>query len=342
VSSAANVLSDGSNTSDVAPPALCIRGLHTGFRARGLTVPAVRGVDLDLHAGEVTVLLGESGSGKSVTAKSVLRLYGPSATISGEVELEGSNLLDLDGPQMRAIRGASVALVPQDPTGSLDPLRRIGSQIIEVLRQHRIAPTRSAARSRALELLAEVGIPDPDRVARSFPHELSGGMRQRAVIAIAVACRPQVLIADEPTTALDVTVQAQILDLFRTLVRELDVALLLVTHDVGVAEEMGDRIGVMYAGKIVEYGAAAEVLRTPMHPYTRALLESIPRPGVSRGGLLSIVGQPPISGELPPGCPFAPRCSSALDRCHEEEPQLVALGATRSASCHLSASEVSR
>ncbi len=316
-------------------PTLRIRGLETTFSSRGLTVGAVRGVDLDLRPGEVTVLLGESGSGKSVTAKSVMRLYGSSARFGGTVELDGRNLLALDRKAMLAVRGAEIAMVPQDPTGALDPLRRIGAQIVEVLRQHKVVSSKAAAAQRALELLDQVGIPDPRRVARSFPHELSGGMRQRAVIAIAVSCSPKVLIADEPTTALDVTVQAQILELFRGLIGELGSAVLLVTHDVGVAEEVGDRVGVMYAGRIVEFGPAAEVLRSPRHPYTRALLDSIPTPGLARGELRPITGQPPISGEFPPGCAFAPRCPHAMDRCHHSDAVLVEVGIGRRAACHL-------
>ncbi|MEZ5236439.1 MAG: ABC transporter ATP-binding protein [Acidimicrobiales bacterium] len=323
-----------------ATPTLRIRELHTTFRSRGLTVHAVRGVDLDLHPGEITVLLGESGSGKSVTAKSVMRLYGANARFDGSVQLEGRELLTLSNKEMLPVRGGEIAMVPQDPTAALDPLRRVGAQLVEVLRQHKVVPDKAAARERALELLAQVGIPDPRRVARSFPHELSGGMRQRAVIAIAVSCNPKVLIADEPTTALDVTVQAQILDLFGRLIAELHSAVLLVTHDVGVAEEVGDRVGVMYAGRIVEFGPAGEVLRDPRHPYTRALLDSIPSPGVERGRLRSIVGQPPVSGELPAGCAFAARCPDAFDRCRRHDATLVSVGERRQAACHLLDAEV--
>ncbi|MFN0030102.1 MAG: ABC transporter ATP-binding protein [Acidimicrobiales bacterium] len=325
--------SDSPDTS--VQPTLRVVDLNTTFRARGLTVHAVRDVNLELYPGEITVLLGESGSGKSVTARSVMRLYGPGAELSGRVELEGRELLSLSPKAMLPIRGAQIAMIPQDPTAALDPLRRIGAQLVEVLRQHSMVPNRKAASVRALELLDQVGIPDPPRVARSFPHELSGGMRQRAVIAIAVSCNPKVLIADEPTTALDVTVQAQILDLFGRLIGELGSAVLLVTHDVGVAEEVGDRLGVMYAGRIVEFGPAGAVLRDPRHPYTRALLDSIPTPGVERGRLRSIVGQPPVSGELSPGCAFANRCPHALSTCNETDAELQAVGIGRTAACHL-------
>ena len=328
------VQTSSSARSAATDPTLRIKDLHTTFTSRGLTVGAVRGVNLDLLPGEITVLLGESGSGKSVTAKSVMRLYGSTAKFAGSVELQGRDLLKASDKEMLAVRGADIALVPQDPSAALDPLRRIGSQIVEVLRQHRMVADKATAQVRALELLEQVGIPDPRRVARSFPHELSGGMRQRAVIAIAVSCDPKVLIADEPTTALDVTVQAQILELFRTLTDRMNSAVLLVTHDVGVAEEVGDQIGVMYAGRIVEYGPAKEVLASPQHPYTKALLDSIPTPGLARGQLLSIVGQPPVSGELPPGCAFAPRCPKADERCQTADAALVPVLSNRLAACH--------
>ena len=335
-SSDTGAMADTTPADGDVPATLRLRDLHTTFSSRGLTVHAVRGVDLDLHPGEITVLLGESGSGKSVTAKSIMRLYGANATFAGTVELDGRGDLLAAGPkEMLSVRGPEIALIPQDPSAALDPLRRIGAQIVEVLRQHKAVPDRAAAKARALELLGQVGIPDPARVYRSFPHELSGGMRQRAVIAIAVSCDPRVLIADEPTTALDVTVQAQILALFRSLIDRMGSAVLLVTHDVGVAEEVGDRIGVMYAGRIVEYGPAADVLGAPRHPYTRALLDSIPSPGVERGRLRSITGQPPVSGELPPGCAFAPRCPDAHDRCRAADPVLVDLPGRRLAACHL-------
>jgi oligopeptide/dipeptide ABC transporter ATP-binding protein len=323
---------DGAGT---GVPTLRIRDLRTSFSSRGLKVAAVRGVDIDLRPGEITVLLGESGSGKSVTAKSVMRLYGGTAQIEGRAELEGRDLFTMSSRQMLAVRGADVALVPQDPTAALDPLRRVGAQIVEVLRLHKAVRSKAEAKARSLELLDLVGIPDPARVFRAFPHELSGGMRQRAVIAIAVSCDPKVLIADEPTTALDVTVQAQILDLFLSLVSRLRSAVLLVTHDVGVASEVGDRVGVMYAGRIVEFGPAAEVLASPRHPYTRALLDSMPTPEVERGSLRSITGQPPVSGQFASGCAFHPRCPSAFAPCSVTDPELVGLGGNRFAACHL-------
>jgi oligopeptide/dipeptide ABC transporter ATP-binding protein len=305
---------------------LSVRDLHTSFGTDARPISAVRGVSFDLVRGRVLVLLGESGSGKSVTARSVLRLYGSSARVSGQASLGDMDLLAADERQLEQVRGREIALVPQDPTGALDPLVRIGAQLAEVLRHHGMVDSKAEAATRARELLRLVGIPDPDRVARSYPHQLSGGMRQRAVIAIAVACEPKVLLADEPTTALDVTVQAQILDLFVSLQQTLDMAILLVTHDVGVADQVGDEIAVMYAGRIVERGPTAQVLERPAHPYTRALLSSLPQPGVARGGLNAIPGRAVLAGEPLQGCPFSPRCPNTVDACTTDEPVLVPVG----------------
>ncbi|TNC25142.1 ABC transporter ATP-binding protein [Amycolatopsis alkalitolerans] len=316
----------------VIPP-LEVRDLSTTFVARRRRTEVVRGVSFTIGRGETMMLLGESGSGKSVTARSIMRLYGSSAEIGGSVRLAGQELLGLGEPRLRAIRGNQIALVPQDPTGALDPLRRIGSQLAEVLAVHGVEGVKTAAHRRAEELLAMVGIPDPKRVAGSYPHELSGGMRQRAVIAIAVSCDPQVLIADEPTTALDVTVQAQILELLARLQQRLGMAVLMVTHDVGVAADFGGRVGVMYAGRLVEAGPASEVLSAPRHPYTAGLLESLPTPGAARGALRSIVGAPPPVGAFPAGCAFAPRCRQARPSCTHEDPPLVAVAEDRAAAC---------
>jgi oligopeptide/dipeptide ABC transporter ATP-binding protein len=314
--------------SDAAAPALDVAHLSTTFATPRGEVHAVKDVSFTLPQGQTMVLLGESGSGKSVTVRSLLRLHGGTATrVGGTVRLAGEDITGASPARLERIRGARIALVPQDPTAALDPLRRVGSQLEEVLRWHRIVDGRRAARGRAHELLERVGLPDPERVARSYPHELSGGMRQRVVIALAVSCEPAVLLADEPTTALDVTVQAQILDLFAELQRDLGTALLLITHDVGVAADVGGQVGVMYAGRLVETGRTADVLATPGHPYTRGLLASLPAPGTPRGGLTVIPGRPPVPGESFPGCAFAPRCPVAVASCTDgDDPPLMAFG----------------
>jgi oligopeptide/dipeptide ABC transporter ATP-binding protein len=250
------------------------------------------------------------------------------------VHLAGRSLFDLDERAMRKLRGAEIAMVPQDPTAALDPLRRIGAQIVEVLRTHDIEKSRAGAKARALDLLASVGIPDPARVLRSYPHELSGGMRQRAMIAVAIACEPSVLVADEPTTALDVTVQAQVLELFAELQQRMGMAMLMVTHDVGVARDIADDVAVMYAGRIVEFGTAADVLGAPRHPYTMGLLGAVPSHTVARGALLAIPGRPPAAGEpLPAGCAFSPRCPHAVPECRDEVPVLLDIAADRASAC---------
>ena len=321
---------------------LDVRDLHTEFGSPKRPVQAVRGVSFQLVRGRTMVLLGESGSGKSVTARSVLHLYGDNARISGQALLGGLDLLTAAPRQLRDVRGSRVALVPQDPSGALDPLRTIGSQVIEVLRRHRVVASKVAARVRAQELLRSVGIPDPVRVARAYPHQLSGGMRQRAAIAIGVSCEPEVLIADEPTTALDVTVQAQILQLFADLQRSMDMAILLVTHDVGVAEQLGHQVAVMYAGRIVERGAAEDVLGSPAHPYTAALLAALPTPGLPRGGLQPIPGRAVLAGESHSGCPFAPRCSRATPASLATEPDLLEIVPGRQVACVNSLLEIGR
>jgi oligopeptide/dipeptide ABC transporter ATP-binding protein len=314
---------------------LQVENLSTTFGKGPASVEVVRGVSFSLERGETLVLLGESGSGKSVTARSIMQLYGQTARHRGSVSLEGEELIGLDEDFLRAMRGKRISLVSQDPSAALDPLRTVGRQIEEVLRIHLRDLSRSERRARVLELLCLMSLPRPEQVARSYPHELSGGMRQRVAIAIAVSCDPEVLLADEPTTALDVTVQAQILDELKNLKRQLGTALILVTHDVGVAEQMADRVAVMYAGRIVEIGPAAEVLDRPAHPYTEGLLSCLPTSELRRGELRPLAGLPPMAGEYGEGCPFAPRCPRVFEQCRQVDPDLRPVRSDHASGCLL-------
>jgi peptide/nickel transport system ATP-binding protein/oligopeptide transport system ATP-binding protein len=303
------------------PALLEIRDLRVSFAGEGGELPAVRGVSLRVGRGETLALVGESGCGKSVTALALMRLLDPNARVSGSLRFRGEELAALDDAGMRRIRGAEIGMIFQEPMTSLNPVFRIGDQIGEVLELHR-GLDRAAARGAAIELLTRVRIPDPERRAEQFPHELSGGMKQRVMIAMALACDPALLIADEPTTALDVTIQAQILELLRALRQDAGMAILLITHDLGVVAQFADRVAVMYAGEIVEEGAVRELFRRPLHPYTRALLRALPRPG-RRGRLDAIEGTVPSPRELPPGCAFSARCEEVLARCAGEPPPLA-------------------
>ena len=300
---------------------LSVRDLTVSFATDGGVVRAVEGVSFDLDKGEILAIVGESGSGKSVTAQTVLGLTrAPNATITGSVEFDGRDLTQLDDDQLRHVRGKRIAMIFQDPMTSLNPVYRIGDQIVEMIRAHRKVSKRDALDS-AIELLRSVGIPNPERRVRDYPHEFSGGMRQRVMIAMALALDPDVLIADEPTTALDVTVQAQILRLLDRLNRERGLAVVLITHDLGVVAEIADRVAVMYAGQIVEVATLDELFYDPRHPYTWGLLGSLARLDQPNPGRLSqIAGLPPSLLSPPMGCRFAPRCPHEFDQCGQPPP----------------------
>ncbi len=315
-------------------PVLRVRGLKVNFSTPRGRVTAVAGVDLDVAPGEVVALLGESGSGKSVTARAVMGLLHPTATtVADELTLSGEELLTMPAEELRARRGKDMTLVFQDALSALNPVLSIEDQLGELFRVHRGA-SRKQARAESVELLRLVGIPAPDRRVKDYPHQFSGGMRQRILIAMAVALGPRLLIADEPTTALDVTVQAQILRLLDRLRTELGMGVLLITHDLGVAAEIADRIAVMYAGRIVETGSASDVLDAPNHPYTEALLGSVPDTQAAGGDLRAIPGAPPNLLALPTGCAFHPRCTRATDLCRTERPEPRSFDAGRTAACH--------
>jgi oligopeptide/dipeptide ABC transporter ATP-binding protein len=320
-------------------PLLDVRGLRTSFHTRDGVVRAVTGVHLHVNRGEILGLVGESGCGKSVTSLSLMRLIArPGRIEAGEVVFDGTDLLKLPEKRMREIRGNRVSMIFQQPTSSLNPVYSVGHQLGEVLELHRNMKKR-AARDRSLELLRMVGIPDPKRRLQAYPHELSGGMAQRVMIAMALACEPELLIADEPTTALDVTIQAQILDLMRGLQADTGTAIILITHDLGVVAEMCDRVAVMYAGEIVEQASVRNLFADPQHPYTRGLIGSVPTLGDVRDELATIPGSVPNLIDLPDGCRFAPRC---LDRVEwnvvealEQHPELLEISPGHEARCWL-------
>jgi len=302
-----------------------VRSLTTEFVTRGGVVRAVDGVSWDVAEGETVALVGESGCGKSVSALSVMRLVAAPAgrIVSGQVFFKGRDLLALSEEEMRRVRGREIAMVFQEPMTSLNPVLTIGRQLTEGLEIH-LGMTRGGARQRAVEVLATVGIPDAARRLSQYPHQFSGGMRQRIMIAAALACNPALILADEPTTALDVTIQAQILELMRDLSRRFGVAMLIITHNLGVVARYADRVNVMYAGRIVERGSARDLYRRPRHPYTLGLLRSVPRLDEPRRARLQpIEGQPPDLTRLGPGCAFAPRCTFRVERCRVERPVLA-------------------
>jgi oligopeptide transport system ATP-binding protein len=316
---------------------LQVNDLQISFSTYAGEVQAVRGVSFDLRRGETLAIVGESGSGKTVTAKSLLRLLPEANTRikGGEAIFEGEDILKLSEQRMQKIRGEKIAMVFQDPMTSLDPTMKIGSQITESLKKH-LGLYGQKARERAVELLTLVGIPNPGDRVKQYPHQFSGGMRQRVVIAIALACDPQILIADEPTTALDVTIQAQILELLRELQERLGMSVILITHDLGVVAHTAHRVAVMYAGKVVETGTLREIFYDPQMPYTWGLLSSIPLPTADRSQeLIPIPGSPPDMADPPKGCPFTPRCPYAMRICAEEMPGYTTFSAEHKAACWL-------
>ena len=312
------------------PPLLQVKDLRTYFNTEEGIVKAVDGVTWDVQEGETLALVGESGCGKSVSALSVLRLIPipPARIVSGEVLFDGDDLLKMNEDEIRHIRGNRISMVFQEPMTSLNPVLTIGKQLTESIELH-LKLDKDAAQARAIQLLEMVGVAEADRRVSDFPHQFSGGMRQRVMIAMAMSCNPKLLIADEPTTALDVTIQAQVLEVMNRLSQEFGTAVIIITHNLGVVARYADRVNVMYAGKIIESSSAAKVYADPRHPYTLGLLQSVPRlDQVTGEKLIPIEGLPPDLGHLPPGCAFYPRCTYRIDKCREEYPplQLVAEG----------------
>ncbi|WP_300556134.1 ABC transporter ATP-binding protein [Limnohabitans sp. Rim8] len=318
------------------PPYVDIRQLHVTFTGGKKPVQAVSGVDLRVQRGEVVALIGESGSGKSVTLRTVLRLHAEKKTqISGQIRVGDQDVLALSQDQLSRFRGRVASMIFQEPLLALDPVYSVGQQIIETIRRHENV-SEETARQRALALFERVRIPSPERRLQAYPHEMSGGMRQRAMIALALACQPQLLLADEPTTALDATVQIQILLLLRELQKEMGLSVIFVTHDIGAAVEVADRIAVMYAGRIVEEGPARTLMREPRHPYTRALLQSRADGALAKGQRLeTIAGSPPDLTNLPEGCAFASRCKMAVPECSATRPDVTWLADGHSVRCLL-------
>ncbi len=321
-------------TADAARPVLEIEDLHVAFRQPDGVVRAVRGVSFSVAPGETLGIVGESGSGKSVTCMAALRLLRepPAMLRARRIQLDGVDVLAADRRRLSGLRGRVAAMVFQDPMTAFDPMFTVGDQIAETIRAHRPA-ARAAARAEVRALLAGVEIRNPDQAAASYPHQLSGGMLQRAMIAMALSCRPKLLIADEPTTALDVTVQAQILDLIKRIQAQNGMALVMITHDLGVVAETADRVVVMYGGRVMETAPVAALFDAPRHPYTRALLASIPGLRAGRGRLAEIPGAAPDPAAPSPGCPFAPRCREAEAACAAALPELRALGGAAAVAC---------
>ncbi len=313
-----------------------VKELHVGFKTYGGEVQAVRGVTFNLYRGEILAIVGESGCGKSVTSQSIMRLIPnpPGKITNGTILFKGQDLTKLKEAQMRKIRGADISMIFQDPMTALNPTLTVGEQLVEGILQHK-AISRQEAKKIALEMLHLVGIPNPQERLKHHPHQFSGGMRQRIVIAMALVCQPEILIADEPTTALDVTIQAQILDLFRDIQKKTGVSIILITHDLGVVAQVADRIAVMYAGKIIEAGSRREIFYNPQHPYTNGLLKSVPRLDLEDAELVPISGSPPDLFSPPKGCPFMARCSYAMEVCDKVYPFKTHLSEEHHVDCWL-------
>ena len=314
---------------------LAVKDLRTYFETEDGVVKAVDGVSFEVRSGETLGIVGESGSGKSVANLSLMRLIAepPGKIVSGSINFRGRNILKLSPREVRAIRGKQIAMIFQDPMTSLNPFMRISKQLMEVTRLH-LGHSKGEAREHAIKMLNLVGIPDAEARIDSYPHEFSGGVRQRVMIAMALSCQPELLIADEPTTALDVTIQAQILELIKRLKIETGASVILVTHDLGVVAGMTDHIVVMYAGRVFEQAPTSELFERPGNPYTRGLLRSVPDPAAEQGKLYQIPGQPPDLTRLPGGCPFAPRCERAEEICRREFPPFVQLTSEHFSLCH--------
>ena len=322
--------------------ALSVRNLRTYFYTPAGVVKAVDDVSFDLSRSDILAIVGESGCGKSVTGLSIMKLIPvpPGRYVAGTVALDGTDLMPLNDHQMQSFRGQRVAMIFQNPRASLNPSFTVRAQMIETLRRHDASLSKSQAEDHLIAMLREAGFPDPERVAASYPHQLSGGMCQRVSFALSMACKPDILIADEPTTALDVLVQATILLLLKRAHEERGLAIILITHDFGVVRAMATRVIVMYAGKIQEQGPAETVLANAQHPYTKALIESVPNPDEPKQRLYQIPGQPPDLSRLPQGCRFAERCSSVMPVCRSRDPQLLPTPSGSLARCHLFASEL--
>ena len=313
---------------------LTVEDLRTYFTTRWGTVKAVDGISFDLRKGETLGIVGESGRGKSVTMLSLMRLIPepPGRIVSGSITLDGEDIVQITEQEMAEIRGSKIALIIQDPMTSLNPVFSIGNQVEEAIQIHQDIPKRSIMEG-ALEVLRKVNIPAAESRVKDFPHQMSGGMRQRVVGAIGISCQPQVLIADEPTTSLDVTIQAQYLKLLKDIQKDSDLSLIFITHDFGIVAKMCDRVAVMYAGRIVEHGSVRDIFNNPSHPYTEALLASVPKMDQDVDRLFSIEGQPPPLHDLPVGCAFADRCPVVMDKCREEYPASFTVSDSHIASC---------